>query len=87
MRSESDTIKWLSSYKPRIKHGLNGGQSTWVGLPRIFADKATPNFDDLGPEPQLSDFYTPNDSQKEITFVLIRIPPATTNMTKVVRQA
>ena len=31
------------------------------------------SFDDLGPEPQLSDFYTPIDGQKnsEIAFVLI----------------
>ena len=31
------------------------------------------SFDDLGPEPQLSDFYTPSDGQKnsEIAFVFI----------------
>ena len=30
------------------------------------------SFDDLGPEPQLSDFYIPSDSQKdrEIAFIL-----------------
>ena len=71
-RRLTERLDWINEELRRQAHAVQTFHDVDVAI-REYAQVTGNKLDPLGPEPQLSDFYTPSDDQKdrEIAFVVL----------------
>ena len=71
-RQRTERLDWINEELRRQAHAVQTFHDVDVAI-REYAQVTGNKLDPLGPEPQLSDFYTPSDDQKdrEIAFVVL----------------
>ena len=71
-RRRAERLDWINEELRRQRHSVQTFRDVDQAM-REYAQVTGQPLDPLGPEPQLSDFYTPSDDQKdrEIVFVIL----------------
>lgn len=75
-RKRTERLDWINEELHRQGHAVQTFRDVDTAIreySQIFGEAKSKTLDPLGPEPQLSDFYTPSDDQKnrEIAFVIL----------------
>lgn len=71
-RQRTERLDWINEELRRQNHSVQTFRDVDAAI-REYAQVTGQNLNPMGPEPQLSDFYTPSNEQKdrEIAFVLL----------------
>jgi hypothetical protein len=75
-RKRTERLDWINEELRRQNHAVQTFRDVDAAIreySQVFGEAKSKTFDPLGPEPQLSDFYTPSNDQKdrEIVFVIL----------------
>ena len=75
-RKRTERIDWINEELRRQNHAVQTFHDVDAAIreySQVFGEAKSKTLDPLGPEPQLSDFYTPSNDQKdrEIVFVVL----------------